>query len=772
MKKLLIFLQLTFCCFATNFAQTAYYDAKALYALDINELDTLDFYKDLLILQADKDDWRNIHSFVMDPLRYIAEEKPNFNVQVISKLQNLKQQYRVVIVGGRTRFERKYSTTFDFVTTPQGPLEEVATSLVDIIFGSGLGANLGTGLIDATSSLLLNRAESELTLSFLSRLKEEFENRPFFIFSEESRQDQVKVDTFYLRQIFPSTYALISDYDQVISINIGKSLQNAFEEDLKSFYSSADKYLIPSYLKNDIVYHVFNIVNTSFTDLSKGMHPSVILSSLAEKNALPDSYVPRNAVDTFKCAVQLIEGVSQSLRDISPSRVWLKLDDYNKLSIREKEYFIALFYLQNRTILRKLGITGSRFQLGERATDFVQLQALIHQNLAFLEQIENKIADLRLINATRTDRTPGVTETQTYTVLNNNEQDRLRAFHEFAFMFSDVVQHIGAYVCWVNRNGLLCSNQFDETYLPVAKELLQVPLAVETKEYSAAFLKTLKVIETLHRNNPLYQRPQGFVRYFTLTADVVATDSPDRIKKVLEEVILPVGSFRVKRYSSSSVYISALVGVSAGAEWLDNPAVENKWAAQVSPFVPIGIDFNWGSRKLLKNSTYTTRGTSNGVFLSVLDFGAVVSYRFQMDNNKGELTSTNLPSIKLEQLLSPGLFYTHGFRNSPIVWGFGAQLTPRLRDIIDAKDITIDRANAFRFSTFIAVDLPVFAISAKNDRLPKYSAAAGQQELDRMMLRREIDDLSRQLFQASSTNERRQLQDEIKQKEKRLKKGN
>ncbi|MDX1940190.1 MAG: hypothetical protein SFU99_06530 [Saprospiraceae bacterium] len=772
MKKLLVFLQLTFCFTATNFAQTAYYDAKALYALDLNELDTLDLYKELLILQSDKDDWVNVYSFVLDPLRYIAEEKPNFNVQVVSKLQSLKQQYRIMLVGGRVRFERKYSTTFDFVATPQGPIEDVATSLVDIIFGSGLGANLSTGLVDATSSLLLNRAESELTLSFLARLKEEFENRPFFIFSEEARQDQVNVDTFYLNQIFPSTYALISDYDQVISINIGKSLQNAFEEDLKSFYSSAEKYLIPSHLKNDIVYHIFNIVNTSFTDLSKGVHPSVILSSLAEQNALPDSYAPRNAVDTFKCAVQLIEGVSQSLQDISPSRVWLKLDDFKKLNIREREYFIALFYLQNRAILRKLGVTGSRFQLGERATDFVQLQQLIYQNLAFLEQIENKIADLRLVNATRTDRASGVAETQTYTVINNSEQDHLRAFQEYAFMFSDVVQHIGAYVCWVNRNSLLCSSRFQETYLPIARELLQVPLAVETKEYSAAFLKTLKVIETLHRTNPLYQRPQGFVRYLTLAADVVATDSADRIKQILEEVILPVGSYRVKRYSSSSIYISALVGASAGAEWLDNPAVENKWAALVSPFVPVGIDFNWGSRKLLKNSTYTTRGSSNGVFLSVLDFGAVVSYRFQMDNNKGELTSTNLPSIKLEQLLSPGLFYTHGFRNSPIVWGFGAQLTPRLRDIIDAKDITIDRANAFRFSTFIAVDLPVFTIAAKNNRLPKYSASIGQSELDRMMLRREIDDLSRQMFRASSPDERRRLQSDIKQKEKQMKKGN
>lgn len=771
MKKLLVSLALFFCTFSASFSQNAYYDAKMFYALDINELDTLDLYKDLLTLQADRDDWRNVRDFVLDPLRYIAEEKPRFNAQVVSKLQSLKLQYRVILDRGRIRYERKYSTTFDLVTSPQGPLQDVATSLVDIVFGSGLGANLNTRLIDATSSLLLNRAQSELTLSFLSRLKEEFENRPFFIYSDDPARAQIKMDTFYLRNIFPSTYALLSDYDQIISINIGKSLQNAFEEDLKAFYGNAAKYLLPKHMKDNIVYYAYNLIHTSFSDLSKGMHPSVILTSLAEQYRFADNLNPRNAIDTFKCAVQLLEGASQSLRDVTPNRVWIKADDFRKLNVREREYFIGLFYLENSLILRKLGMTGSRFQLGERSTDFIKLQQLIFQNLAFLEQVENKIADLRLINASRTDKIPGLTETQTSAVINNGAQDRIRAFEEYAFMFSDVINHIGAYVCWVSKSSFLCSDEFQEEYLPIARQLLQVPLNVETKEYAPAFLKALKVVETLHRNNQYYQTPEGFVRYLTLAADVVAADSADRVKQILNEVILPVGSYRVKRYSSSSIYISALVGASGGGEWLDNPDVPNKWAFQVSPFVPVGIDFSWGSRKLQRNSSYTSRGSSNGVFLSIFDLGAIASYRFQTDGKNGQLTSSNLPTIKLEQLLSPGAFYTHGFRNSPIVWGFGAQLTPRLRDIIDAKDLRVDRASVFRFSTFIAVDLPLFNIAVKNDKLPKFDDSAAQNQLNRMLLKQEINDLSRQMFRSSSPSERRRLEEEIKRKEKQLKKG-
>lgn len=773
MKKLLLSL-FCFCGFAmTNFAQNAYSDAKTLYELDAYELDTLDLYKELLILQADKEDWRNLRNFVTDPLRYISEERPKFNTLVVPKLKNLKQQYRIVLDrNGRPRFEKKLSGVFDLADNlPQGPIEDVANTLVDIVFGSGLGANLNTGLIDATSSLLLNRSESELTLSFLSRLKEEFENRPFFIFSETAATNGIETDTFYLRDIFPSTHSVISDYDQIVSINIGKSLQNAFEEDLRSFYGNAEQFLLPKHLKDNIVYHTFSIVYSSFTDLSRGEHPSVILSSLAERYAVPENLSPRNALDTFKLGIQLVNGVAQSLLDISPSRVWIKLDDFKKLSVREREYYIGLLYLDNKSTFQKLGITGARLQLGERAGDFQQLQQLVIQNLAFLEQVENKIADLRLVNATITDRTPGNTQAQTFATINNQQQNQQRAFQEYAFLFSNIIQHISAYTCWSNRTGFVCSQSFQETYLPVARELLQVPLNVENKEYSTAFFKTLKVVEVLHRGNPLYRTPQGLVRYLSLAADIVAADSANKIKGILNEVTLPVGSFRVKRYSSSSVFISALVGASAGAEWLDNPTLDQKWALQVSPFAPIGVDINWGSRKLANNASYETRGSSNGLFLSIVDFGSIISYRFQDVGKNDALNSSNLPTIKLDLLLSPGLFYTHGFRNSPIVWGVGGQLTPRLRDIIDQKDITVDRANSFRFSTFLAIDLPLFTISVKNNRLPKYDGKIAQRQLDKMLLQRDIDSLMRQMLRSSTTDERRRLQKEIDRKEKEAKKA-
>lgn len=769
MKNFVFVLASIICLITTVHSQNAYYDAKNLYALDLYEIDTLDLYKDLLTLQADRDDWRNLKAFAINPFQYIVEDKPKFDVQIITRLQNLKLQYRVEVDrGGRARYERKKSNVYDIAdNVPQGPIEDIASSLVEVLFGSSLGAQFNTQLIDATSTLLLSRAESELTLSFLSRLKKEFEERPFLVFYEAG-WNQAQADSFRLKDIFPSTYALISDYDQIVSINIGKSLQNAFEEDLKDFYGNAQQFLIPEPLKQQITYQVYAVIHSTFSSLSKGLHPNVIMTSLAEQYAVPENLIPRNALDTFKCAIQVLQAVSLSVQDVSPSRGWISADNFKQLTNREQEYFICLLYLQNKSIFQKLGITANRLQNGERSPDFVQLRQLIYQNIAFLDQLENKIADLRLVNATRTDRTPG-SDAQTQAVLGNSQQDRERAFYEYAFMFSNVVEQISAYVCLANPRSFVCSNEFKRDYLPVGRELLQIPLSVENKEYATAFLKTLKVIETLHKNNPLYESPKGLTKYLTLAADVVAADSADRIRAILNDVILPVGSYRVKRYSSSSVFISALAGGSGGAEWLDFPGINDKWALQVAPFVPIGIDISWGSRKLLRNSPYETRGTSNGIFMSILDIGAIISYRFQMDDN-ADLSSSSLPTIKLEQLLSPGLFYTHGFRNSPVVWGLGAQLTPRLRDIVDAKDITVDRANAFRFSVFVAIDLPLFTVSAKNSGLPKYNKSNAQNQIKQIVLRREIDSLMQQMLRTPSAEERSRIKSEIEKKEKELKK--
>jgi hypothetical protein len=192
-----------------------------------------------------------------------------------------------------------------------------------------------------------------------------------------------------------------------------------------------------------------------------------------------------------------------------------------------------------------------------------------------------------------------------------------------------------------------------------------------------------------------------------LVSDIASVDSVDQIKKILDGAILPVGSFRIKRYSGFSVHLNAYPGVATGAEFLDGNNVKNNGAGHFSPFVPIGLDVAWGKDKVGKKGRL-----SNGLFFSIADLGAVASYRIQ-DQGDSENKVNEFPEIKWSQLLAPGIFYVRGIRESPLSWGLGGNLSPRLREITNSSNVNLRSANAFRLSVFIAVDIPLFNISSR-----------------------------------------------------------
>ena len=120
-------------------------------------------------------------------------------------------------------------------------------------------------------------------------------------------------------------------------------------------------------------------------------------------------------------------------------------------------------------------------------------------------------------------------------------------------------------------------------------------------------------------------------------------------------------------------------------------------------FLPIGIDLSWSK------GTEDIPKVSHSLFLSILDLGVVAGYRFKT-NSADNTTDNNVPPVKFEHIIAPGLFYVLGCANLPIAFGIGAQYLPKLREITDNQNIILNRANGFRATAFIAVDLPLFNI--------------------------------------------------------------
>lgn len=200
---------------------------------------------------------------------------------------------------------------------------------------------------------------------------------------------------------------------------------------------------------------------------------------------------------------------------------------------------------------------------------------------------------------------------------------------------------------------------------------------------------------------------------FIIDVVSVATDTSKTakdIKVVINKYAQPVGSYSIKRKSISSIDINAYPGLYAGGEWgIHNTKTPNANANSTSiaftngVTAPIGISFNWGLKGC---KTKKLRGDSFSLFLSVIDIGAALSFRWSNDS------ASSLPTnVKWSQILSPGLHAVYGFKNAPISLIAGAQLTPNLRDFKDNQNY----ANMIRLGVTIAVDIPVFNLRRKED---------------------------------------------------------
>jgi hypothetical protein len=130
---------------------------------------------------------------------------------------------------------------------------------------------------------------------------------------------------------------------------------------------------------------------------------------------------------------------------------------------------------------------------------------------------------------------------------------------------------------------------------------------------------------------------------------------------------------------------------------------------------PIGVSLNWGKRSSyfnkrkseLSNGEYgfvsrkgsykTLKGYNLSLLLSVIDIGAVVSYRISESNGNG------LPAdAKWSQVFSPGFTGIVGIKGLPLCIGSGLRFTPNLRSLAGGL-----QRNAVRFDFGIYFDLPM-----------------------------------------------------------------
>ena len=194
-------------------------------------------------------------------------------------------------------------------------------------------------------------------------------------------------------------------------------------------------------------------------------------------------------------------------------------------------------------------------------------------------------------------------------------------------------------------------------------------------------------------------------------ATIAQSQNSDDVEAAIEAVALPSGSSRVKRETPFNVSLNAYTGLYYGNEQIDG--VDNKGHAFNSYGVsaPIGFSISRGHSFLFlgtgkdgwKKNKY---GWATSLFLSVVDIGALASFRFTNDSTK------SVPNIQLKDIISPGVFLSIGIPKSPLSFNCGYQIGPLLREVTQTKNAYSQ--NYTRFSISLCVDIPLLNFYTKS----------------------------------------------------------
>lgn len=175
----------------------------------------------------------------------------------------------------------------------------------------------------------------------------------------------------------------------------------------------------------------------------------------------------------------------------------------------------------------------------------------------------------------------------------------------------------------------------------------------------------------------------------------IAKDAAD-VEKAIESFALPSGSYSIKRTAAFNFSLNSYPGLLPAyeASWSNG---SSKNAFSIGFTAPIGLSATAG----------TLHGYSWGIFVPIIDIGAVT--RLRLDNNT---TTGTLPKLNFKNFLSPGLFFHLGFKKSPLSINIGGQFGPEVQSL-DNITGSVSTWESIRFGAGLVLDIPLFNIYTK-----------------------------------------------------------
>jgi len=510
-----------------------------------------------------------------------------------------------------------------------------------------------------------------LAIFIAERFKQELQVSFFGKFQETLRDDQ-HAD---LQHLFPMTYGFLTNrevepwnYNQYLAL-----LRAAFKRDFDMLPSGLKKLLlarkeagkIDDARQDACLATLFALELVESVRAAK--YPADVIEDLKRFSAI------KGASPDFQNSVELLAGLSRNLRQSSDGK-WIPARDLNAMLSEPTAIAVFAGLMLEDSLIAKIEFEEKKLTDWLRGLN--KLDDVVSYYYEFFDKIRNAEISLQTLNDLRNRETPPTFDDY------------------FSYLGTAITLTETAFdVKRITANAV--SLPINETYIQISRDVLSLWEGLNKKEYAIVLASLLDIVQkTFPESSPLRA---DLLKYGTFMANMIAAESPEQVAQVIEAAALPVGSHRIKKISNFSVALNAFAGGAFAREYLraDSLAVNKKsWVVAFTS--PVGLALSWGKES--KCSRWLP-GKSFSLFVSVLDLGALTSYRLQKGGD--------FPEFEVKNIVAPGGYVAFGF-DGPFALGLGAQYGPELRKV-DAKTMKSQiTTSAWRAGAFLTVDIPIF----------------------------------------------------------------
>jgi hypothetical protein len=538
-------------------------------------------------------------------------------------------------------------------------------------------------IIDGTAMFLKRRVKEELSVAFLDRFRKRLNENEF------------------LGHLLPSTHRLLQsvvDMDNSLP-SLNNIAVNAFQSDLESLPEHIESTLLYdasfAEIRKDRTFKYFALPFNAIKNIQKGNHPAMVLQDLRDKYFTDTTELDR--------IVQMMVALNDNLRDTTidgydpEENLWItgkQWDELKQKGSNGNELFMGLMFQKNKnTIFNALKNSPP---------------AAIRQSMLLLsENVDEYLVQLKSFESMRRG-IQGAT--------NRGTKDSLAL--ELGWSLLQLVDnsHELYFSLFENKQQLAFKKLYWDTLKPIAEATLKAVSCAQRKNYGGLMLNSYEILRNLSQiekwqNGKVFGNEylRSFFYYGNFMSDVLMANNSEDVANILDRYAAPVGSYSIKRRSRFSMSLNAFPGLFMG--WEKPKKSELLRGVSETSFVtgvtaPIGLAFNFGGLTT-KTESLKKPGERNyqslSAFVSVIDIGAVLSYRWANDQAQG------LPqSVEWAQVLAPGLHVVYGFPNLPLALNMGFQVAPKLRKVTAGTTNELKNTDFLRFNIGLTTDITIF----------------------------------------------------------------